>query len=443
MSRYPRSAGVTVVKKNKNKDYERLIAENEQLAKSRADLIVLNKLASIIASTMPLDQVLRKVVAESVKAIGADQGKIELLEPGAGKANLLETSVQISASHKRCSVKLDTQITGWMLKNQRPLLVNGIAEDPTFLNSELARAGYYSLLSVPLISRGQLLGTLNLFNKTHHQDFSSGDRDFLAIIAAQSAQVIENARLYGEERQLLHYQEELSIAREIQQKLLPKMMPQIAGFDIAAASYPAAEVGADYFDFIELRAGRLGVAFGDVTGRGIPAALMLSNVQATLLNQVLNCENPYNCISRANRFLCDSTDQTQFVSLFFAILDPDRRRLTYVNAGHYPPLYLRAAEFRTLEATGPVAGVQSDFEYEEGSLSGQPGDILVIYSNGVIEAENAQGERFEESRLREILLRCGQWTATEIVVEINWSVRSFLAPAQVLDDITLVVIKVL
>ena len=179
-------------------------------------------------------------------------------------------------------------------------------------------------MCVPLSLKRQLIGVLTVFNKRAAEGFTESDQRLLSIIAAQSAQVIENARLYEEEQALREMRRDLEVARNIQMKLLPKSAPEIAGFDIAGKSVPAQNVGGDYFDFLPAGEQRFAICLGDVVGKGMPAALLMANVQATIRGQNLLQPSAGECLGRSNRLLYESTDSDKFVTLFYGILDPSR-----------------------------------------------------------------------------------------------------------------------
>lgn len=272
--------------------------------------------------------------------------------------------------------------------------------------------------------------------------FQKNDQRLLSIIASQSAQVIENARLYEQEKQLRQFEQELEMAHSIQNRLLPKESPKIAGFDLAGISYAAKEVGGDYFDFIELENGRWGIALGDVSGKGIPAALLMTNLQATLRNQALNHSSIVECIEKANQFLYLNTQSHKFATLFFGVLDSKTKNFNYVNAGHNFPFHLlKDGEFRQLEIGGLVVGIESNSAYNEGKVHLSPGEIIVIYSDGITEAEDASETLFGEQRLQEIIKRNKNLSSQEIRTEIYKEVKNFQCGTEQDDDITLVVMK--
>lgn len=435
---------VSLPKKTKTEQLKLLQTENERLKKSIEDLWTINQLARIISSTIPVEQILDKVVSVSVKAIGAEQGTIHLLEEK--KSDLPFKTLVRKADGSKISEKfrLDEELSGWMIKNRKPLVINDTGHDETIHGKHTIAKGIRSILSVPLMCKGKLIGVVNLFNKKEDGKFSKGDQRLLSIIASQSAQVIENARLYEEEKQLRNYEQELEMAHSIQIGLLPKESPQIECIDLAGKSIPAKIVGGDYFDFIELSDNRLGVALGDVSGKGVPAALLMSNLQATLRGQALINASCGDCIAKANYLLYMNTDPEKFVTLFYGVLDCKNKTMHYVNAGHnYPFLLDHEGNFHSLETGGVVMGMFPEFTFEEGHIQLRSGEIIIIYSDGVTEAENEQEDQFGEKRIKQIVRQCKHLSAQEIIEKICERVDEFTGSTEQEDDITLVALKVL
>jgi sigma-B regulation protein RsbU (phosphoserine phosphatase) len=270
-----------------------------------------------------------------------------------------------------------------------------------------------SVLCVPLLVRARLVGVLTAFNKRAGGGptdgaaaFNAEDERLLAIIASQSAQVLENARLAEGERELLRMQEQLRLAADLQARLLPSAPPEVLGYDVAGWSLSSEAVGGDYFDFIPLEDGRLGFAVGDVVGKGLPAALLMANVRATLRGQASG-SNAAACLERANALLHGSTSRREFVTLFYGVLDPVRHRVRYANAGHNRPLLLATGKAPArLETGGLALGMVSSCAYEEAEVAIGPGDLLFVYSDGVTEAMDADREEFGEARLAAVLEGC-------------------------------------
>jgi sigma-B regulation protein RsbU (phosphoserine phosphatase) len=325
--------------------------------------------------------------------------------------------------------------------NKRPLVISDPHADQRFQGVAWDDS-IRSLLAVPMMIKSEIRGVLTLYNKRDAKPFSEDDQRLLAIIAGQSAQVVENARLYEKELALLKMQEEVRLAAHIQDELLPKAGPELPGYQIAGKTIPAQQVGGDYFDFIRIDERRLALCVGDVTGKGLPASLLMANLQATLRGQTLVIESPKTCLERSNRLLFESTSPEKFAPLFYAILDTEHHRLSYCNAGHDRPFLLSSSsQPHRLKTGGIPLGMIDGFPYEEESLPLNAGDLVVIYSDGVTEAMNAAGEMFGEERISAVIDQHQHAPACEIIDQLLAAVREHAAGHPQSDDITVVVVR--
>jgi sigma-B regulation protein RsbU (phosphoserine phosphatase) len=223
--------------------------------------------------------------------------------------------------------------------------------------------------------------------------------------------------------------------------LLPKIAPQIAGYDIAGKSFPAQSVGGDYFDFIAVDQNRLAVCLGDVSGKGLPASLLMANLQATVRAQALVEAEARVCVSRSNQLICQNTDRCNFITFFYALLNHREHRLSYANAGHNPPLLFTGNNCREFSCRGLVLGIRENLNYQEETIDMQAGNLLLIYSDGVIEAMNAQQEEFGEARLIDTVRQNHDDTASALIGKIMQAIKKHVGQAVQSDDITLVVVK--
>ena len=288
-----------------------------------------------------------------------------------------------------------------------------------------------------------MIGILSVFNKKQG-GFTEDEQRLLAIIGSQSAQVIETARLLEEEKKLLLVQEELRLAYEIQVGLLPASPPRIRGYDIAGRSIPAKEVGGDYFDFIRLEDERMGFCLGDITGKGLPAALLMANLQATVRGQALLSHSACECVARANALLYQSTSPEKFATFFFGILDPPAGRFNYCNAGHnFPLLFGADGGVRRLGVGGLVLGAFETVPYDEETVPLAPGDLLMIFSDGLPEAMSRCGEEFGEENLLRLVETHRNLDAAGLVDALLQSIHTHLTECPQTDDMTLIVIKAL
>ncbi len=424
------------------KNIDQLIEENTRLRAAVEELSILNDIATAISSTQSLEKIVDLIVHKCVKHLHVEQGAVMLLnEQDMNKPFHTMIRKQDSVFNS-LPYRLDAQLTGWMLKNKTPLLVNDLETDSRFRLSPDDKGSIRSLLGVPLTLKGRMTGIINVFNKHDNSGFTSNDQRLLSIIAAQSAQIIENARLYLEEQALQHIQEEMRVAKNIQENLLPKETPVSETYQFAGKSVPAKEVGGDYYDFISLRDGRIAFCLGDISGKGIPASLLMANLQASLRGQAFVGSECKDCVAFANNILFHNTDSTRYATLFYALLDKDDHHLTYCNAGHNSPyLFSPGEEPKRLSTGGIVVGMMPDYNFEEDSIGFKNEDVLVLYSDGVTEALNFSEEEYGEERLENAVRNNMHLSAGDMINEIFKDVDNFTKGAPQFDDITMVIIK--
>ncbi len=239
---------------------------------------------------------------------------------------------------------------------------------------------------------------------------------------------------------------ELEIAREVQERLFPQRLPAIPGLDYFGRCRPAREIGGDYYDFLELPEGRLGIAIGDVSGKGIGAALLMASLEASLRGQALVACDLAELMNRVNSLVLDASSANRYATLFYAAYDPRGRRLSYVNAGHNPPVILRKSDtgFRVfrLENGGPVVGLLRE-RYRQESFALESGDLMVLFTDGISESMNAREEEWGEERLIEFAKTCHGLPAFEAMTRIMAAAEAFAAGASQHDDMTLVVLRIL
>jgi sigma-B regulation protein RsbU (phosphoserine phosphatase) len=239
---------------------------------------------------------------------------------------------------------------------------------------------------------------------------------------------------------------ELEIARDVQQRLFPQTLPDVKGLDFAGYCRPALGVGGDYYDFIRLDDGCLGIAIGDVSGKGIAAALMMASLQASLRGQTIKpCATLSEMISHINRLVFDASASNRYATFFYAQYDPITRLLRYCNAGHNPPLLCRrrngCESVHKLDEGGMVIGLFPDIVFQEATVQVERGDILIGYTDGVSEAMNTLEEEFGEERLNDIIRRCESRSAADMITCMLARVDTFTGAAPQHDDMTLIVVR--
>lgn len=280
-----------------------------------------------------------------------------------------------------------------------------------------------------------------LFLIKNTDGFIAGDQRLLTIIGSQSAQLLERSRLYKEEQELLLIKEEMNVAKRIQNNLLPEKSPYLKGYWFPGTNSSAKEIGGDYFDFISISDTKFGFCIADITGKGMPAALLMSNLQALLRSQVQIERDLSKAIAAVNNLLFQSTDSTKFATLFYGVLDIENHTIIYCNAGHDEGLVFRnGVHSSSLASTGLILGIMPDMEYEIGEISLNPGDSLVCYTDGVTEAMNVKEEEFGIEKTIEVIEAIEGHTALKIEKGIIKAIREHSEGTSQSDDITIVVI---
>ena len=413
--------------------------ETARLKRAVEELSILNDLARAIGGSFNSQEIMQTIVRRSLRALNAEQGVITLIDRNA--LDPMKTLVRAAVSStEREQFHLPQTLLGWMQLNVKPLLVDDLQHDDRFRGVK-ADGVIMSLLCVPLMIKSELKGVLTIYNKRDGHTFTADDQRLLAIIAAQSAQVIENARLYEEEQQYMKMQQEVRLAATIQLELLPKSAPKLAGYDIHGLTIPAQTVGGDYYDFIPINENRVAICIGDVTGKGLPASLLMANLQATLRGQTLIGENPKVCLERSNKLLFLSTSSEKFATVFYGILDIQQHTISYSNAGQDNPVMLSGETIlRRLGKGGIMLGALEGFPFEDETVPIPASSRLVMYSDGITEAMNGTNEMYGEERLLQFLQKNRAQTAKETADALVADVRSFVGSTPQSDDMTVVVV---
>ena len=308
--------------------------------------------------------------------------------------------------------------------------------------AELRAAGV--TLVVPLITNGELIGLLNVGRRLSDQDFSADDRRLLETLAAQAAPAVRVGQLVREQQAEIRargrLEQELAVAQLIQQNFLPKELPQLAGWQVAAYYRPARAVGGDFYDFIELADGRIGLVIGDVTDKGVPAAMVMAATRSVLRASAQRLLEPGAVLARVNDNLCPDIPENMFVTCFYGVLDPASGHLRYANAGHNVPLVNASGESSDLRATGMPLGLMPGMSYEERETTLESGACVLLYSDGLIEAHDSQREMFGTARVVELL--GGEPDSQAVIDDLLRALDRFTgAELEQEDDITLVVLR--
>ncbi|HLQ67432.1 MAG TPA: SpoIIE family protein phosphatase [Candidatus Limnocylindrales bacterium] len=335
-------------------------------------------------------------------------------------------------------LKVGSGLIGWVAKTGQGVIVADVRTDPRYVN---AREATRSEMVAPIRIGSEVIGAFNL-ESDEPDAYEVEDLELLMAFAGQAAVAIERTRLHEEVLEKRRLDEEVMIGQRIQRSFLPSRNPEVRNFDIAGANYSSERVGGDYYDFIRIAEGQLGIVIGDVSGKGIAAALIMAAFRASLIAEIRNNYAMRTSMTKVNRLLWESIEPDRFVTALFGVLDTAARRLTYVNAGHNPAMLYRAAtgQFDTLESTGPLLGTFETATFKERVVEIRVGDVLVMYTDGVTEAMSPDGELFGEERLRREIVQRKEESAAKVLRGIWEAVQAYQAGDQE-DDVTIVVVK--
>lgn len=422
---------------------KRMMAAPKAPQPSGERLELLYRLSQAFNSTLDLDEVLNRVMDEVIATMHAERGFVMLVDSD-GKTTFRAARGLEQKTLEDPQFQVSRSVIEKVLHEGQPILTSDAMADERFnMRKSIMAMGLRAILCVPLKNKDAILGVIYVDNRLRAGIFQRDDLSLLASIADSAAIAIENARLYRVAIEQGRLERELQMARKVQSSLLPHELPQIPGWQFAARWQPAREVGGDYYDFIPLRDQRLGVLIADVTDKGMPAALFMAATRNFVRTSADGADSPADCITRVNRLLQAESNDAMYVSMFYALLDLATGELTYVNAGHNPPLYLPAGADRAveLEHTGMWLGVDENSKFEQRTITLQPGDFLLLYTDGVTDAINAASEEFGLERAKEVVYRQRAASPEAISEALIQSLAAFTAGSAPFDDITLVLIK--
>ena len=412
---------------------------------------ILSELATKVRSIVETNSLLETVATRIAASLHVPRIAILLNQGGAFRpAYALGYGGQLDAAIAPESV------TVRRLRKQAHALVNfEDANSWVQLTDDHERASLEQLkpeLLLPISLNEQVLGIMSLGMKQSEEAFSTTDIRLLDSVAAQTGLALENGRLTQEIAAEIAKREkhkrELEIAREVQQRLFPQEYPPVMGLDYAGACRPALGVGGDYYDFMLLSKSELGIAIGDVSGKGIPAALLMATLRAFLRARTVERTKDLTAlIANLNRLVYESSDSNRYATFFYAEFDAASRTMNYVNAGHNAPMVFRqrngAPEIVRLDTGGMVIGLIEDCEYSQGRVELAPGDVFIAYTDGISEAMNAADEEWGEDRMKNAVLANQGAAARALIERMMASADEFVAGAPQHDDMTMIIVRVL
>jgi len=428
----------------KNKEYEE---DLKRKSREMQDLLektsALHEISRSIDSLASLDSLLQDIVQKAMHLMNAESGSLLLF---ADEGDELEFKVALgpkSDTVKPFRIKLGQGISGWVAEHGEPILIKDAYQDPRFDPSFDKRSGYRtrSFLCVPLRYKERILGVITILNRLDMKPFSEKDLELLFTFSTQAALAIENTRLLQEAIEKERLKADIKIASEIQKLLIPNQLPEIEDLEIAATYIPCKEMSGDFYDIIPMKDGKWAFIMADVSGKSIPAAMLMSNFQASVRTIFQFSDNLAWIMENLNQMIMRQTSADRYITVFAAIYDSHSGVLDYVNAGHNPPFILKKSKEFTLLNKGGIFLGAFPWEYEKTGLKLENDDLLVIYTDGLVEAMNEKEEEFELERLKQLVKANQHQKLSELKETIIEAVRDHVGSQQLEDDFTLMLIR--
>ncbi len=427
------------------------MADHEQAdmrdgAEAAAQLATLSEINQAINASLDLDVVIHAVMDKVIEVVKAQRGFLMLRDDRSGAMQVVVARGMDREDLDSPEFKYSTTIVNQVVRTGQPLLTSNAEHDPRFAVGEsIVTLGLRSCLCVPLRVKNRLIGLVYVDNSLRAGAFQQSDRDLLTSFAAMAGIALDNARLHGLELQTARLERELSMAREIQRSMLPRQLPALPGYEIAAHWQSAREVAGDFYDVFDLGHDQVGVVVADVADKGIAAALFMAVARSLIRGNAIATRFPLDTIHQANRLmLMESADSGMFVTVYYTVLEQGGQAIG-VNAGHNRPLLVHASADRVewLPRGGWAMGWFDNMPLEPCSITLSPGDVLVYYTDGLTEAENAAGQFFGQNRLADVVqeqVRQGR-AAADILQAIGRAVNAFIGDVPLSDDMTMVVVR--
>jgi len=401
--------------------------------KSAAPMQALIRAGQELSANRPLNELFPVILDLAIQAVNAQRGVLLTLEG----------EKLVPQAHKGEGFRISTAVRDRVLKQKSSILVRDAQLDDAFKGRmSIVEQKVHTMMAVPLQTQDRIIGLIYLDSPFILREFTEDDLSLLTVMANVAATRIEGVRLGEIEQAERIMQRDLNQAAEIQGGMLPAEAPRVKGADLAGFNVPCRTVGGDYYDFFPYRDGRVALALGDVSGKGLPASLLMMRLHAHV--QVL-AEDPSDLaafMTRINKATCANCPSNRFITFFFCVMDAASGEVAFANAGHNPPIVVRASgEAFMLEGGGPVLGILAAAPYREMRTQIGQGDLLVLYSDGVTEATNSNYDEFGEERFMEVLKQHRTSPASAIVEAVTRALAEFTAGAPQADDITLVVAR--
>ena len=398
-------------------------------------------------STMDPSRLLNDIIQSAKGMVEAEASSLFLLSDGGKNLELTIPTGPATAEVSGKKIASDHGISGWVVQHQQPVLITDVQSDPRFQGELLSNPKFQSrnMICVPLNNnQGKTIGVLQAINIK--EEFLNEEMlGLFQTLANQAATALENVHVKQQQLAAELVNKELEVATEIQARFFPQQTPNLEGYEVAGCSIPAKDVGGDYYDFIpNPEPCQHGFVVADVTGKGVPASLLMATMRATLRANIQNNPNDIvQALRQVNGDIYRDSPVDKFITSIYCNLDYHRHEISYVNSGHNPPYIVRANDNRIeeLDQGGVMLGIMEEIDLPKATLSIDKGDILMLFSDGVTEATNPSGELFSEERFEQWLLDHNQLSAEEMKDALLKTLRDYADGSPQSDDITFIIVK--
>ncbi|MEZ5425725.1 MAG: SpoIIE family protein phosphatase [Pyrinomonadaceae bacterium] len=416
----------------------------ESQVSTRNELLALiSKVGVALLSASGLKDTLSQVASLVFEAVPAQRCVIMLRDDSAEDGMQIAVARERDKNEQLDEVRISRTVMDEVMKNGKSVLTSDAQHDPRYASQTMALLGIRSVLAVPLsVNENEVFGIVYADSPTTQTTFTEEHLNILTTLASVASIRVENARLTEERMERERMERELELATEIQQRFQPAAPPVMDGYEFQGISFSCYEIGGDYYDFIPQQEGRMIIALGDVSGKGTAAALLMSSLHASIHAQVVANTTLQKTVEAINKYLAENTPSNRFITLFIAELDPATGAVKYINAGHNPPLIGHAdGTVEQLESGGFPLGILPQAQFEVGETQLNSGESLVIYSDGVTEANNPAEEEFGIDRLVQVISKNIAASASGLRDKVESALSAFTQTAPANDDITLVIVK--
>jgi len=399
---------------------------------------LLYDVSKTLSSTLVIDEVLKQILESLQKVVGYVAAGIFLVDEKTGDIETAHSAGYVAEYKELLNLKIGEGLVGWTAKTGEAVIIPDVSKDDRYLNTN---PGTKSEIVAPIKMDGRIIGVINL-ESDKISAYNRNSLELMTAFASHAGIAIERAYMHDKMLASERLEQQLAIARQIQLTFLPKKNPVIDGYELSGINIPSEEVGGDYFDFLKIIDNQTGIAIADVSGKGIPASLIMASFRASLIAEIRNNYAIRVICKKVNSLLYESVEHGNYVTAFYGVLDSKNDIFTFSNCGHNQPILLRKnGEVEFLKEGGMALGIIQENEYEERPIYLQSGDLVFFYTDGVTEVDNNKGEDFSVERLVETLKEFRSLPAEEIQAKIYKRVREFAADSFVFDDLTMIVLK--